>query len=332
MALGSCRAPAVPALQRGLTGSRWDHVGVLLFRDRQQRVCAASECGSGGSIGVIECDAAGTKFYSLRNYELAWHKQYDEICVRPLLWPGRGTACPEARAFIQRLAEWYESVLGAPYELSLRKLFAKGSEASRGDGTDGGGGGDGDGGGDGGDDGGGRGGGGGGGDGGGNDSGGGLDGAGLGSGSNGRVASHSSVGDGGHSARAGSSSSGGGGGHNSRLVRELATSKRGGAVDDDGVSPGGDACEDTHDTESASDESEATAERGFFCSELVAHAYQAIGVLPVEGRPASGYWPVHFGEDAKHALPLTGGVSLGAEVPIEFTTPAVDEMRESESR
>jgi hypothetical protein len=36
----------VPALQRAVTRSRWDHVGVLLFRDGRRRVCRAADCAS----------------------------------------------------------------------------------------------------------------------------------------------------------------------------------------------------------------------------------------------------------------------------------------------
>ena len=61
---------------------------------------------------------------------------------------------------------------------------------------------------------------------------------------------------------------------------------------------------------------------GFFCSELVAHAYQALGVLPPE-RPAAGFWPVDFGEAPRKELPLLLDARLGDEIPIEFTTPAV---------
>lgn len=64
--------------------------------------------------------------------------------------------------------------------------------------------------------------------------------------------------------------------------------------------------------------------KGFFCSELAAHAYKALGLLPPE-RPASGYWPVSFGQAA--ALQLEGGAAFGDEVPIDFHTPAVDGLR-----
>lgn len=63
-------------------------------------------------------------------------------------------------------------------------------------------------------------------------------------------------------------------------------------------------------------------QRGFFCSELVATAYKALGVLPPE-RPASGYWPVTFGERASAQLTLLHGARFGEEVPVEFETPAV---------
>ena len=77
------------------------------------------------------------------------------------------------------------------------------------------------------------------------------------------------------------------------------------------------------DDDVASQAEEEPAPDGFFCSELVAHCYQELGVLQSE-RPASGYWPVDFGETAGKKLPLSGGVALGEELPIEFETPAVD--------
>ena len=52
--------------------------------------------------------------------------------------------------------------------------------------------------------------------------------------------------------------------------------------------------------------------------------HQALGVLPAE-RPACGYWPVDFGEAAK--LTLVEGASFGPEVPIDFSTAAVEKMR-----
>lgn len=67
------------------------------------------------------------------------------------------------------------------------------------------------------------------------------------------------------------------------------------------------------------------APQGFFCSELVAHAYQTLGLLPA-ARPASGYWPVHFGETEGSRLPLCDGARFGDEIPIEFRTPAVEGM------
>ena len=54
---------------------------------------------------------------------------------------------------------------------------------------------------------------------------------------------------------------------------------------------------------------------------------QALGVLPPE-RPASGYWPVDFGEAATTDLPLVEGASLGQEIPIDFHTPAVDAVQQ----
>lgn len=57
-----------------------------------------------------------------------------------------------------------------------------------------------------------------------------------------------------------------------------------------------------------------------FCSELVAAAYQAIGLLPTEadgGLPASEYTPADFAQDAPRPLQLLNGAGLGPEIDIE---------------
>ena len=69
----------------------------------------------------------------------------------------------------------------------------------------------------------------------------------------------------------------------------------------------------------------ADGETGFFCSELVAHAYKTLGLLPDE-RPAAGYWPVDFGEASK--LALQRGATLGEEQFIDFRRPGVDTLHE----
>ena len=68
----------------------------------------------------------------------------------------------------------------------------------------------------------------------------------------------------------------------------------------------------------------ATTPESFFCSELVAHAYQRAGLLPAES-PPSGYWPVTFGE--ANGLLLEGGAFLEEEVRIDFHTPGVASAR-----
>ena len=61
------RGRMVPAAQRAVTGSDWDHVGLLIYRDARGLVCRAAECKApGGVAGVVECDASGTQFYPLR--------------------------------------------------------------------------------------------------------------------------------------------------------------------------------------------------------------------------------------------------------------------------
>ena len=211
----------VPTLQRAVLGSSWDHVGILIFRDDRRRVCRACDSDETfGDCGVLECDAAGTRFYRLRDYEQEWHKQYEEIALRPLLWAGRGSV--EACAVLQ---EWYAEVLGAPYQLSIKKVI----EGRR---------------------------------------------------------------------------------------KEKTTPPTPAAAADAPAAA---------DEEEDDDDEEEEPVRGFFCSELAAYCYQALGVLPQE-RAAASYYPVHFGEeeDKRRPLPLVGGAKFGDEVSIEFKTPAID--------
>lgn len=265
----------VPALQRAVTRSAWDHVGVLVFRDASKRVCRASERGHGGDSGVVECDMAGTRFYPLAAYESTWHKQYDEIAIRQIRWPGRGTD-----AAIRTLDTWLQSVLGAPYELTVGKITAhhkKGGVADK-------------------------------------------------------------DGDGRKSRHAAAPTSGLFGAAISPdfispqrrpgleppaapVFSEVAPSSP-----SSGISSGGSAAPGI--SQAAHDDGDSADERpaGFFCSELVAHAYQALGLLAAE-QQACAFWPVDFGErlSAKR-LPLCRGATLGEEVPIDFLTPGVDTL------
>ena len=58
----------------------------------------------------------------------------------------------------------------------------------------------------------------------------------------------------------------------------------------------------------------ATNETTFYCSELVAQSYISMGLLP-ERPLATTYTPFSFSA-ANSALPLQGGLSLGAEIPV----------------
>lgn len=52
-----------------------------------------------------------------------------------------------------------------------------------------------------------------------------------------------------------------------------------------------------------------------FCSELVAEAYQAMGLLP-QDIPSNEYTPADFSKEAKKELPLLQGASLSDEIAI----------------
>jgi hypothetical protein len=63
-----------------------------------------------------------------------------------------------------------------------------------------------------------------------------------------------------------------------------------------------------------------TPETNFFCSELVAQTYMAMGLLPP--RPlATAYSPARFSAEYPK-LPLQLGASLGPEIPITLSAPA----------
>ena len=57
-----------------------------------------------------------------------------------------------------------------------------------------------------------------------------------------------------------------------------------------------------------------------FCSELVAGAYKAMGLLP-EDKASADYLPVHFMWRNRHRLPLQRGAFLSKEVVIDFGRP-----------
>lgn len=267
----------VPALQRLATRSHWDHIGVLLYLDGARRVCRACECDVawGGEAGILECNAAGTYFYALRGYELDWHSLYDEIALRPLLGPQRGT--PDTTAALHR---WYVEVLGTPYLLTLGKLW-RGVRAASAENVDAepsavvapsgvvvvGGGGEG------------------------------VEGA------AGEEENAGSYGGSSGSGRRGSKPRG----EEALISATTIAWQRPGTA----AAP----------TPPPEVPSVPEAPRGFFCSELAAHCYQALGVL-APGRPASGYWPVDFGEGTQ--LPFTAGAQLGGETTVDFLTPAVD--------
>ena len=55
-----------------------------------------------------------------------------------------------------------------------------------------------------------------------------------------------------------------------------------------------------------------------FCSELVAGAFKAMGLLP-EARAASDFLPPHFHSSRRRKLPLPRGVALSKEIVVDFS-------------
>lgn len=78
----------VPFLQRAVTQSNWDHVGVVMHFDWRGEVCSSTKSAE---CGMIECDMAGTRFYGLQQYEsYQWHLQYEKMALRQYAAKTRG--------------------------------------------------------------------------------------------------------------------------------------------------------------------------------------------------------------------------------------------------
>ena len=58
-------------------------------------------------------------------------------------------------------------------------------------------------------------------------------------------------------------------------------------------------------------------DKSYFCSELAAHSYKMLGLLP-QDIPASRYWPGSFSSEKKE-LPLLDNAELGEETVIDFS-------------
>eukprot|EP00908_Phaeocystis_cordata_P023092 Transcript_5519.p1 GENE.Transcript_5519~~Transcript_5519.p1 ORF type:complete len:409 (+),score=134.47 Transcript_5519:84-1310(+) len=115
---------AVPALQRAVTRSDWDHVGLVMHLDWRGRVCGSQ---SSAECGFIECDASGTHFYGLQQYEFyKWHLQYEQMALRQLEWDERGDP-----SVVAKLQAWYDEVKDKPYSLSLGKITQSADHRAR---------------------------------------------------------------------------------------------------------------------------------------------------------------------------------------------------------
>eukprot|EP00316_Scyphosphaera_apsteinii_P021289 CAMPEP_0119324982 /NCGR_PEP_ID=MMETSP1333-20130426/64644_1 /TAXON_ID=418940 /ORGANISM="Scyphosphaera apsteinii, Strain RCC1455" /LENGTH=361 /DNA_ID=CAMNT_0007332827 /DNA_START=149 /DNA_END=1235 /DNA_ORIENTATION=- len=118
------KAP-VAALQRAVTISKWDHVGLVVHRDRCERVTTAA---NSHEVGFVECDMNGCRFYSLNDYtQRQWHQAYESMALRQVEWPGRGTS-----QAADVLEGWCNKVLGKPYLLTPAKI-ASAARTSTGD-------------------------------------------------------------------------------------------------------------------------------------------------------------------------------------------------------
>lgn len=74
----------------------------------------------------------------------------------------------------------------------------------------------------------------------------------------------------------------------------------------------------------------ATVAGTFFCAQLVAQSYMAMGMLPIRPRPANAYDPATFNSNDGQTLPLIG-VSMTVSQPVTYTpatarAPAVAPM------
>jgi hypothetical protein len=70
----------------------------------------------------------------------------------------------------------------------------------------------------------------------------------------------------------------------------------------------------------ASPTAATTPDKSYFCSQLVAHVWQALGVLPPSLDPAA-IWPGHLATGGKCERLLEPGVTLGAEALIDWRPP-----------
>jgi cell wall-associated NlpC family hydrolase len=280
----------VPAIQRAVTQSHWDHVGILLFLDRNQHVCAASQCAhrpalSGGQAGVLECDAAGAPAVSITS-PCAFHRNLSDltfllsldtlgpnlvanICVArvPVF---AGTRFYPLSSYEAVWHHQYDAIALRPLQWSGRGTPATTALLQRWY-TD-------------------------------------VLGAPY-------ELTFKKIFRSAH-----------GGGQSSLSSSRAASVGEGGASSigscSDGPVQGSTVLGEQPKAATMAWTSSSGDNSGFFCSELVAHCYQALGVLPTE-RPASGFWPVDFGEAARNRLRLSDGASFGDEIPIEFATPAV---------
>ena len=86
MLLMRTRAPG-PRMQRALTRSEWDHIGMIVHTDANGYVCWAA---TSHRCRMIHAASDGCSLYDvgafMRDYE-----EYDEVVLRQLHWEGRGT-------------------------------------------------------------------------------------------------------------------------------------------------------------------------------------------------------------------------------------------------
>ncbi|KAL1518744.1 hypothetical protein AB1Y20_003029 [Prymnesium parvum] len=105
---------AAPELQRVLTGSEWDHVGMVVHTDGTGHVCTARESHR---VHVLHAVSDGCSLCEVERL-LSCSSDYEEIALRQVHWAGRGSQCG-----VCLIAKWCSEVIGKPYDLTISKLI-----------------------------------------------------------------------------------------------------------------------------------------------------------------------------------------------------------------
>ena len=103
-------------LLRGITRSKYDHVGMVVR----------------GTAGAYLLDATGDGIclHSFEKFKKkGWYKPYQYVCRRALKWTNNAGAAEMPKIYVQRLHTFVEKTVGMPYRLTPSSLMNKSSTA-----------------------------------------------------------------------------------------------------------------------------------------------------------------------------------------------------------